>query len=152
MHDCCCCMRDCYCCCMRVLVVIAIAACVIAVVAAWVIAIAACVVAVVAACVIAVAACVIAVFAACVIAVAVKLEASLQLNASLHIHPFTIITEEPIYFINKCHTKQWKLKNYFILTDRGMQHLAISLPGLPILSCTNASLPQLGSNILLQPG
>ena len=83
---------------MRVLVVIAIAACVIAVVAAWVIAIAACVVAVVAACVIAVAACVIAVVAACVIAVAVKLEASLQLNASLHIHPFTIITEEPIYF------------------------------------------------------
>ena len=144
MRDCCCCMRDCYCCCMRVLVVIAIAACVIAVVAAWVIAIAACVVAVVAACVIAV--------AACVIAVAVKLEASLQLNASLHIHPFTIITEEPIHFINKCHTKQWKLKNYFILTDRGMQHLAISLPGLPILSCTNASLPQLGSNILLQPG
>ena len=137
---------------MRVLFVIAIAACVIAVVAAWVIAIAACVVAVVAACVIAVAACVIAVVAACVIAVAVKLEASLQLNASLHIHPFTIITEEPIHFINKCHTKQWKLKNYFILTDRGMQHLAISLPGLPILSCTNASLPQLGSNIPLQPG
>ena len=84
---------------MRVLFVIAIAACVIAVVAAWVIAIAACVVAVVAACVIAVAACVIAVVAACVIAVAVKLKASLQLNASLHIHPFTIITEEPIHFI-----------------------------------------------------
>ena len=137
---------------MRVLFVIAIAACVFAVVAAWVIAIAACVVAVVAACVIVVAACVIAVVAACMIAVAVKLKASLQLNASLHIHPFTIITEEPIHFINKCHTKQLKLKNYFILTDRGMQHLAISLPGLPILSCTNASLPQLGSNILLQPG
>ena len=127
---------------MRVLFVITIAACVIAVVAAWVIAIAACVVA----------ACVIAVVAACMIAVAVKLKASLQLNVSLHIRPFTIITEEPIHFINKYHTKQWKLKNYFILTDRGMQHLAISLPGLPILSCTNASLPQLGSNILLQPG
>ena len=118
----------------------------------FVIAIAACVVAVVAACVIAVAACVIAVVAACVIAVAVKLKASLQLNASLHICPFTIITEEPIHFINKCHTKRQKLKNHFILTHRGMQHLAISLPGLPILSCTNASLPQLGSNILLQPG
>ena len=116
------------------------------------IATAACVIAVVAACVIAVAACVIAVVAACVIAVAVKLKASLQLNASLHIRPFTIITEEPIHFINICHTKQWKLKNHFILTDGGMQHLAISLPGLPILSCTNASLPQLGSNILLQPG
>ena len=103
---------------MCVLFVIAIAACVIAVVAAWVIAIAACVVAVVAACVIVIAACVIAVVAACVIAVAVKLKASLQLNASLHIHPFTNITEEPIHFINKCHTKQWKLKNYFILTDR----------------------------------
>ena len=47
---------------------------------------------VVAACEIAIAACVIAVVAACVITVAVKLKTSLQLNASLHIHPFTIIT------------------------------------------------------------
>ena len=131
---------------MRVLCVIAIAACMIAVVAACVIAVAACVIAVV------VAACVIAVVAACVIADAVKLKASLQLNASLHIRPFTIITEEPIHFIDKCHKKQQKLKNHFILTDGEMQHLTISLPGLPILSCTNASLPQLGSNILLQPG
>ena len=84
--------------------------------------------------------------------IAVKLKASLQLNASLHIRPFTIITQEPIHFIDKCHTKQRKLENHFILTDGGMQHLAISLPGLPILSCTNASLPQLGFNILLQPG
>ena len=84
--------------------------------------------------------------------IAMKLKASLQLKASLHICPFTIITEEPIHFIDKCHTKQRKLENHFILTDEGMQHQAISLPGLPILSCTNASLPQLGSNILLQPG
>ena len=82
----------------------------------------------------------------------VKLNASLQLNASLHICPFTIITEESIHFIDKRHTKQLKLENHFIFTDRGMQHIVISQPGLPILSCTNASLPQLGSNILLQPG
>ena len=84
--------------------------------------------------------------------IAVKLKANLQLNVLLHIHPFTIITEEPIHFIDKCHTKQRKLENHFILTDGGMQHLAISLPGLPTLSCTNASLSQLESNILLQPG
>ena len=60
--------------------------------------------------------------------ITVKLKASLQLNASLHIRPFTIITEEPIHFIDKHHTKQLKLENHFILTDRGMQHIASYLP------------------------
>ena len=37
--------------------------------------------------------------------ITVKLKTSLQLNASLHICPFTIITEEPIHFIDKRHAK-----------------------------------------------
>ena len=60
--------------------------------------------------------------------IAVKLKASVQLNVSLHIHPFTNITEEPIHSIDKCHTKQWKLENHFILIDGGMQHIATYLP------------------------
>ena len=63
--------------------------------------------------------------------ITVKLKASLQLNVSIHIRP-SIISEEPIYFIDKSFTKQLKLENHFILTDGGMQHIAISLPGLPI--------------------
>ena len=77
---------------------------------------------------------------------------------SLHICPVTIRNEESIHFIDKCHTKQMKLENHFILITDGRRHhvllnclLTTCLPGLPNLSCTNVSLPQLGSDILLQP-
>ena len=56
-----------------------------------------------------------------------EIKASLRLNASLHIRPFTIITEVPSHVIDKCHTKHLKLGNHFILiTDGVMQRIAIS--------------------------
>ena len=58
-----------------------------------------------------------------------EIKANLQLNASLHIRPFTKITEEPSHVINKRHTKQMKLKNHFILiTDREMHQLYYHIP------------------------
>ena len=51
-----------------------------------------------------------------------EIKARLQLNVSLHIRLFIIITEEPSHVIDKRHTKQLKLENQFILITDGEMH------------------------------
>ena len=67
--------------------------------------------------------------------ITVKLKASLQLNALLHIRPFTIIAKDTIHVINKSHMKQLKLENHFILIVGGaMQHISLNCPLITCLA------------------